>query len=107
MPKMTKSSGNEYISNGVTIIPSTPGVGENVKLIYDGILAKSGARHVYAHIGYGSNWSSTNDFQMNKTGTGFEAAFNLPKTDTVNVCFKDCANNWDNNSGMNYVFDIS
>ncbi|NJD02351.1 MAG: carbohydrate-binding protein, partial [Ruminiclostridium sp.] len=38
--------------------------------------------------------------------TGFETTIPVMKADTLNVAFKDCANHWDNNSGMNYSFDV-
>jgi hypothetical protein len=44
---------------------------------------------------------------MMRTGMGFETTVPVIKPDTLNVAFKDCANNWDNNSGMNYSFDVT
>lgn len=111
MPRTTKTAVtfnvSNYLNNGVTISPSVPTVGDTVKVFYDGLLAKSGAEHVYAHVGYGSNWNNTQDYLMNKSGTGFELNVPVSKSDTFNICFKDCANNWDNNSGKNYSFDVT
>ncbi len=42
---------------------------------------------------------------MTRTDKGFEVSIPVLKADKLNVCFKDCANNWDNNSGKNYIFD--
>jgi hypothetical protein len=108
MPRATKSvkENTDYISNGVLINPSTPSAGEKVKIVYDGLLSKSGATHVFARIGYGNRWENTQDVPMMKTGTGFETTIPVMKADTLNVAFKDCANHWDNNSGMNYSFDV-
>lgn len=97
----------DYISNGVTMSPPVPSAGDKVKITYDGLLAKSGAHHLYAHVGYGSRWSDSSDIQMIKTSTGFEATLPVRDADSLNIAFKDCANNWDNNSGKNYSFDIS
>mgnify|MGYP000500944935 CR=1 FL=1 len=69
--------------------------------------AKSGATDIYAHVGFGSAWDNLYDYRMNKTDTGFEVTVPVKSADTINICFKDCAGNWDNNSGMNYSFDIS
>ncbi len=109
MPKAVKtavSNNADYIRNGVSISPAIPTVGDKVKIMYDGLLSKSGATHVYAHLGYGGTWNYTQDVPMNKTTTGFETPVPVTMADSINVCFKDCANNWDNNSGLNYTFDI-
>ena len=105
MPRVSKNT--DYVSNGVTVSPSVPSAGEKAKIIYDGLLAKSGATHVYAHVGFGNRWGNSNDIQMLKTATGFEATVPIYDADTLNVCFKDCAGNWDNNSGKNYSFDVT
>ncbi|HHW49686.1 MAG TPA: carbohydrate-binding protein [Clostridiaceae bacterium] len=101
------TTNNNYLENGVSISPVIPTVGEKVKIKYDGLLSKCGATHVYAHVGYGSNWDNVYDYQMTKTGTGFEVSIPVSKPGTLNVCFKDCANNWDNNSGKNYSFNVA
>lgn len=101
------TSQSSYSNNGVTATETTA---NNVKLTYNGLLAKSGASQVYAAIGYGSNnnWENVEHYPMNKTMTNtFEANIPIKKTGNLNVCFKDSANNWDNNSGMNYTFTSS
>lgn len=107
MPRAVKSkvTGN-YFGSGVIITPSAASVGDKVKIVYDGLLSKSGATHVYAHVGFGNRWESVQDIPMIKTDTGFETTLPVLKSDTINVCFKDCANHWDNNSGLNYTFDV-
>jgi len=50
MPRSTKVN-NDYMSNGITIKPAVPTAGENLTVMYDGLLSKSGASHVYAHVG--------------------------------------------------------
>lgn len=99
---------NDYIDQGVIIKPNVISEGDNVTLAYNGLLAKSGAEHVYAHVGYGdsSNWQNTSYFKMNRTPDGFETDFNVNKLSNLQVAFKDCASNWDNNSGNNYVFNV-
>jgi hypothetical protein len=113
MPRATKvtpavmNGNNKYMTNGVSISPAIPTVGDKATLLYDGLLAKSGATHVYARVGYGNKWDSLYDYPMQRTSTGFEAAIPVSKGDDINVCFKDCANNWDNNSGLNYSFEVT
>jgi hypothetical protein len=98
---------DEYRNNGVTIHPSTPHAHDNAQLSYNGLLSQNGASEVYAHIGFDANWTKTHDYRMEKTSRGYEVAIPVQSADTLNVAFKDCANNWDNNSGKNYTFDIN
>jgi hypothetical protein len=110
VPRVSKTTAvqkNSYISNGVYISPAIPTAGKKVKVVYDGLLAKSGAAHVYARVGFGNKWNNLYDFPMNKTEMGFEATIPVLKSDSMNLCFKDCANNWDNNSGVNYSFTVT
>lgn len=88
------------------MVPNVLGQGDNAKIIYKGLLSKSGANHVYAHVGYGNQWNNLSDIKMSKTSEGFEAELPIISHDRLNVVFKDCANNWDNNSGWNYSFEI-
>lgn len=108
MPRAAKATqaNTEYMTNGVTISPSVPSAGENIKIIYDGLLSKSGATDILARVGFGQNWQNLFDYRMTRTDTGFETSVPVSSSDTLNICFKDCANNWDNNSGKNYSFDI-
>jgi hypothetical protein len=111
MPRARKSGVNtvnsDYIQNGVSVSPSIPSGGEKAVIKYDGILSKSGAAHVYARVGFGSSWDNMYDYPMQRSEMGFVANIPVLKKDTMNICFKDCANNWDNNSGNNYSFDVS
>ncbi|MDP4092668.1 MAG: carbohydrate-binding protein [Bacillota bacterium] len=106
MPRASSRS-SEYLTNGITLSPAVPSAGDTVRITYDGILSKSGATDVFAHIGYGNKWDKVTDYRMHRTTTGFETAIAVNNSDTMNLCFKDCANNWDNNSGKNYSFDVS
>lgn len=103
----TSKENMEYMQNGVAISPSIPSVGDKVQIVYDGLLSKSGATHVYAHIGFGNRWENEQDVPMMKTSVGFETTIPVVKSDIFNLCFKDCANHWDNNSGKNYSFDVT
>jgi Carbohydrate binding domain (family 25). len=109
MPRTTKvaKENTDYVQKGVVINPTVPNVGEQVKVVYDGLLSKSGATHVYAHVGFGSRWDNLQDIPMMRTSTGFETTLPVYNADRINLAFKDCANNWDNNSGMNYSYDVT
>ena len=90
----------KYHANGVFIRPSSR---SSCHVTYTGLLKECGADAVYAHTGYGHQWKNAYDYKMEKTAQGFEAAIPIPsETDRLNLCFKDSANNWDNNSGRNY-----
>ncbi len=105
MPKATKTN-NDYLSNGVVIKPAVPTPGEKITVMYDGLLSKSGASHIFVHTGFGNSWDNSYDYPMTKTASGFETTISVEESDTLNICFKDCADNWDNNTGRNYSFDI-
>lgn len=101
-----KANSNEYLANGVIITPTNPHTGEAVKISYNGLLPKGGASNVSAHVGFGFEWQNTHDIQMTRTPAGFETTLTAANHNTLCVAFKDSANNWDNNSGLNYNFNI-
>ena len=108
MVKTNKNNGlGDYMPNGISFSPAVVSPGETVKVVYDGLLAKSGATHVYAKVGYGGSWDNELFFQMTRSHTGFETTIPVTNVDTLNLVFKDCANNWDNNSGRNYTIDVT
>ncbi|MCE5284456.1 MAG: hypothetical protein LLG02_01210 [Pelosinus sp.] len=95
----------KYYENGVFIYPSTL---DTCHITYTGLLKQCGATAVYAHVGQGCQWKNTQDYQMEQTAQGFELSLPLPENvDRINLCFKDSAGNWDNNTGANYSFLIS
>lgn len=94
----------KYVNNGIVLSPAAPAKGETAKVVYNGLLAQNGADKVYIHVGFGDDWKKVSDYKMIRTGQGFEAAIPIAIDNTVNMCFKDNANNWDNNMGENYSF---
>jgi hypothetical protein len=96
-----------YSLQGVKINPANPLYQDSVEIVYDGLLPSSGAQEVFAHVSFDSDWRSVQDYRMSKTDRGFETSLFLPEDAVaLNICFRDAANNWDNNSGSNYTFDI-
>lgn len=81
--------------------------GTTVKLSYTGYLYSDSTSNVYLHYGYDNEWNELNEIQMEKTDLGYQAEFTLLPYKTLNLCFRDDNNNWDNNENSNYVFDIS
>ena len=98
--------GNCYNAQGIVLNPSVPLSGTTVTISYSGILAKNGATSLFAHVGYGNSWEHAGDFSMKKTENGFSVDVPVAYAPCLNVCFKDGANNWDNNNGRNYTFDV-
>lgn len=78
-----------------------------VKISYTGKLFAANAEKVFIHYGFGLLWEDLNDIEMEKTELGFQAEIKLTDADSFNFCFKDSNNNWDNNDGNNYVFEIA
>lgn len=95
---MLTISTSKYEKNGVHVYSGS----DRIRVVYDGLLPQSGATDVYARVGFGANWSNLYDYKMHKTSTGFEAVIPIQPGESPQVAFKDCANNWDNNSGENY-----
>lgn len=97
MKKTTPS----YEPSGIYCNPSPRK--NTVTVHYDGLLAKSGAQEIYMCIGQGKTWKNTCYKKMNSTPSGWETELPMSvSVEKINFCFKDGANNWDNNSGNNY-----
>ena len=77
-----------------------------VKISYTGKLFQDNSEEVFAHYGFGNNWDNLNEVKMEKTELGFQAEIELNSSDTLNLCFRNSNNEWDNNDGQNYIFPI-
>jgi hypothetical protein len=97
----------EYVfSDNVVVTPSILIAGVKATVEYKGLLPKSGADKVFMHLGFGDKWNGPRDIEMKKTEDGFKAEFDVESNGTMNITFKDSANNWDNNSGKNYTYRV-
>ncbi|HOP69064.1 MAG TPA: carbohydrate-binding protein, partial [Bacillota bacterium] len=84
----------------------TPSRGDTVRLEYRGLLKESGADRVWLHYGF-DGWKNPCYQQMERTPQGnFVCTTKIQGTREMNFCFKDSANNWDNNSGWNWTCKI-
>src|SRR5690554_6814227 len=91
------TSYNQFADKGIRLY----NYGDRIRLVYDGILVKSGAKDIFAVIGYGKNdkWEDTTQYQMHNTdGSIFELLMPEKNGRRMNIAFKDGADNWDNNS---------
>jgi hypothetical protein len=98
------------IGGGVFVSPLPITAGDRVTLKYNGLLSRSGATRVFAHIGYGPrNWVEITDMPMTKEPDGTwttQIQIDRDQVSPLNVCFHDSAHNWDNNYGNNWSFEI-
>ena len=77
-----------------------------VKISYVGVLFQGNSEEVYIHYGFGPNWNNVNEVKMEKTELGFQAEIDLLSDDTLNFCFRNSKNEWDNNNNENYIFEL-
>ncbi len=78
-----------------------------VKISYTGELFQNNAEKVFLHYGFGANWEGLSEVEMSKTELGFQSEITLSaNSDSINLCFRDGYNNWDNNDSKNYSFEI-
>lgn len=77
-----------------------------VKISYTGKLFEGNGDNVYLHYGYGLQWDNVSEVEMVKTELGYQAEIELLTSDSLNLCFRNANNEWDNNNGQNYSFPI-
>lgn len=91
---------------GVHVKSLTPD-GSDITITYNGLLNQSGANQVFLHAGFGDprNWHIVEDYRMQHTAEGWKKTLNM-EDGQLTFCFRDAANNWDNNSGNNWTYKI-
>lgn len=77
-----------------------------VKISYTGKFFQDGSTNVYIHYGFGNEWEGLVDAEMVKTELGFQIEVDLIDKETFNFCIKNEKDEWDNNGGTNYTFQI-
>lgn len=80
--------------------------GAKVKISYVGYLFQNGSEEVYLHYGFGMNWDNVSEVKMEKTELGFQCEIDILESDSLNLCFRNGNNEWDNNFGQNFIFPI-
>ena len=78
----------------------------DVKVSYTGKFYQDENEKVFLHYGYGKDWNNVKEVEMKKTDLGYQAELNLEGSESINFCFKNQNNEWDNNFGQNYIFNI-
>lgn len=77
-----------------------------VKISYTGKFFQDGSTNTYIHYGFGNEWEGLVDAEMVKTELGFQIEVDLIDKETFNFCIKNEKDEWDNNGGTNYIFQI-
>lgn len=86
----------------ISLEPAPVKSGDTVHIKYHGLLKNSGADSIYLHFG-SDGWKNQRMIPMNRLPEGdFGAEVKAEGSNEINFCFKDSANNWDNNSGWNW-----
>lgn len=80
--------------------------GAKVKISYVGYLFQNGSEDVYLHYGFGMNWDNVSEIQMKKTELGFQCEIDILDAESLNLCFRNGNDEWDNNFGQNFIFSI-
>ncbi len=77
-----------------------------LKISYVGALYQSCSEEVFLHYGFNINWDNLSDIKMEKTELGFQCEIEIGEFESLNLCFRNSNNEWDNNDGKNYTFSI-
>lgn len=77
-----------------------------VKISYTGKFFQDESTNVFIRYGFGNEWENQVEAEMVKTDLGFQIEVELQDKETFNFCIKNEKDEWDNNDGNNYVFNI-
>ena len=77
-----------------------------VNISYTGKFFQDGSKEVSIRYGFGNEWENQTEADMIKTDLGFQIEVNLIDKETFNFCIKNENDEWDNNDGKNYIFNI-
>lgn len=85
----------------VNIYPEIPRKGQEISVNYKGILFQNGADRVWLHYGF-DDWKNVTDLQMQRQMDSFHCKIKAEGKKQLQFCFKDSAEHWDNNNGVNW-----
>ncbi|MFY9114078.1 MAG: carbohydrate-binding protein [Dethiobacteria bacterium] len=96
-----------HLDDRISLEPGNPRRGQKVSVEYQGLLMQSGADSVWMHCGF-DGWKNAMDIPMNRSVHGaFACDAKIQGNREMNFCFKDSADNWDNNNGNDWTCKIS
>ncbi len=105
MPR--KAMRDLFIDRRVAVDPVPLASKKKGTIMYRGLLSVSGADSVYLYAGYGDNWENTHLVPMTKVDdVTWSTDVTVEGDKRLNFCFKDSADHWDNNSGLNWGVEI-
>ncbi|WP_341474386.1 carbohydrate-binding protein [Heliorestis acidaminivorans] len=104
--RLEAMASNTY--SGVRVDPLPITAGQEITVFYSGLLSENGADQVYLHTGYGNSkqWNKVQDHRMEKVGWGWAKVLPVEESGNLHICFHDSAQNWDNNTGTNWTFQV-
>lgn len=98
----------EEVVDGIYLEPVPITLGDELKIKYKGTLAESATGKIYLHAGFGSGeWEKILDVPMKKTRDGgWSVTIPVDEPSNFNFCFRDEDQNWDNNQGKNWSYQV-
>jgi hypothetical protein len=94
-------------NNAISWEPTPPRSDNSLNIYYRGVLKDSGASDIFLHYGFDSWNQSIQTIKMDKVADGsFSATVKAEGQHEMNLCFKDSAENWDNNNGNNWTLKL-
>ncbi len=96
------------MEGGIYLSPTRLVQGDTMSVRYNGLLARSGAEQVFLHCGYGPGpWQRITDLPMFKNyDESWETSLTVEQNGTLEFCFRDNGDNWDNNGGRNWSYAV-
>ncbi len=95
-----------HLDDRISLEPGSPKRGQKMTVEYRGLLAQSGADNLWMHYGF-DGWKNEGELPMEPTSDGnFTCQTEVQGKKEFNFCFKDSANNWDNNNGHDWYCKI-
>jgi hypothetical protein len=94
-----------YRNEQIELQPSLAHSGDSVRIKYHGLLKNSGADAVFIYCGK-DGWQASKYIPMRRGDDDFYVDVRAEADRELNFCFKDSANNWDNNNGYNWKVDV-
>ncbi len=80
--------------------------GNSVKISYTGLFFQNESKKAFIRYGFGKDWENLVETEMEKTELGFQIEIELLDKGSFNFCIRNENNEWDNNEGENYTFEI-
>jgi hypothetical protein len=106
-PDLTAKDASAFYDAGIYWEPKSPRTGDTLNIHYHGLLQNSEAGEIFLHYGF-DNWNrSIHTIKMARLADGsFSTAVKTERAGEINLCFKDNADNWDNNNGNNWNLSL-